>query len=152
MILCDCKEDLSIAAEELIPLFFILNIKAGALFWLCYMQQEKKPNTKWLLQGRKLCCNTGNSDHLWSQRQFKLLHSNTWYGTTWIRCLPLFPWEGKPCHIDSIFLLASRDLLMAERPLQPAIDWCQYACYLCKSEFPFKTSVLADFDQWHSIY
>lgn len=42
MILCDCKEDLSIAAEELIPLFFILNIKAGALFWLCYMQQEKK--------------------------------------------------------------------------------------------------------------
>lgn len=36
---------------------------------------------------------------------------------------------------------------MAERPLQPAIDWCQYACYLCKSEFTSKTSVLADFDQ-----
>lgn len=151
MILCDCKEDLSIAAEELIPLFFILNIKAGALFWLCYMQQEKKTpiqsdfykeESYVVIQGIQNICGPRGS----------LSYYIVIHGTTWIRCLPLFPWEGKPCHIDSIFLLASRDSLMAERPLQPAIDWCQYACYLCKSEFPFKTSVLADFDQWHSIY
>lgn len=42
MILCDCKEDLSIAAEELIPLFFILNIKAGALFLIMLHATGKK--------------------------------------------------------------------------------------------------------------